>query len=82
MTRRLTFSMTETHHPEDGVQGEGEVGDGGAAQVHNWPEGLEVKHGLHRLVAWTALAFFTNQLTETHRHCPERAGSLKHFVLA
>lgn len=72
--------MKETHHPEDCIQGEGEAGDGGAAEVYNWPEGLEVKHSLQGLVGRTTLGVFTHQLTVVHRHCPERADLPKLFI--
>lgn len=54
-----------THHPQHGVQGEGDVGDGGAAQVYCRPEWLQVEHSLQGLVGGTAVASVTGQLTVT-----------------
>lgn len=53
------------HHPQDSIQGEGDVGYGGIAEIHCRPEGLQVKHSLHGLMSGTAVAFFTGQFTVT-----------------
>lgn len=54
-----------THHAQHSVQGEGDVGNGGAAQVHCWPEGLQVKYSLDGLMGRPAVAFLTGEFAAT-----------------
>lgn len=60
------FLSEVTHHAQDGVQGEGDVGCCGSTEVEGWSEGLKVKHSLQRRVRGPAVALLTRQFTPTH----------------
>lgn len=53
-----------THHAQDRVQGEGDVGCCGSTEVDGWSEGLKVKHSLQRLVRGSTVALLTGQFTQ------------------
>lgn len=60
------FLSEVTHHAQDRVQGEGEVGCCGSTEVDGWSEGLKVKHSLQRLIRGSAVALLAGQFTQTH----------------
>lgn len=59
------FLSEVTHHAQDRVQGEGDVGCCGSAEVDGWSEGLTVKHSLQGLIGGSAVALLTGQFTQT-----------------
>lgn len=62
----MSDRIPPTHHAQDSIQGEGDVGYRGVTEVDGWSEGLEVKHSLQRLIGWSAMSLLTGQFTQTH----------------
>lgn len=62
----MSDRIPPTHHTQDSIQGEGDVGYRGVTEVDGWSEGLEVKHSLQRLISGSTVSLLTGQFTQTH----------------